>query len=313
MEILLLLLGIGVVASFMGGGGADAGVAPPDAAEDPDASVEGGADADVLTGTEFSDVIFGRGGNDTISGLAGEDLLDGNAGADSISGGFGDDTLFGGVGNDTLDGGVGQDFLRGGDNADLMFGGAGNDSLEGAIGPDTLSGGDGADTLRGGPGTDSLGGDGGADSLEGGPGNDTLSGILGDFLAVPGSDGDVGDILEGWDGADLIIMGTGDQAYGEFATTGADNAADTFVSGIWVGDPPPVVHDYTAGRDSLVLYYDPVASPTPEVEVTLVDIAGEQTYLVALDGKVLMEVRAASGDPLLVPEDIALRTAGELP
>jgi Ca2+-binding RTX toxin-like protein len=107
--------------------------------------------------------------------------------------------------------------------------------------------------LRGGPGADFLTGNLGNDSLEGGPGDDTLVGIDGDYTSVPAADGDGADTLEGWGGADTIVLGNGDHAWGEFATTTADGAADTFISGTWITGAAPTVHDYDPTVDQLVL------------------------------------------------------------
>jgi Ca2+-binding RTX toxin-like protein len=87
-------------------------------------SVQGGADAD------------------TISGGAGDDTLLGGAGADSIVAGNGDNVLSGGAGDDTLVAGAGADSLSGGsDNDTFVLGGnlTSSDTILGSTGTDTLT------------------------------------------------------------------------------------------------------------------------------------------------------------------------------
>ncbi|MBC7801468.1 MAG: hypothetical protein H7Z10_12675, partial [Gemmatimonadaceae bacterium] len=71
--------------------------------------VDGGDDADVLTGTAADETFYGNAGDDRLSGGDGQDILDGGLGADTLSGGAGDDLLTGGAGNDQLAGGAGRD------------------------------------------------------------------------------------------------------------------------------------------------------------------------------------------------------------
>lgn len=305
MELLLLILGIGIVASFVGGGDGGGGVA----SEGPEPTEEGTAGPDLLSGSPINDdVIYGRGGNDTITGDFGNDYLDGNAGNDEVYGDGGSDSLYGGAGEDTLGGGAGDDFLRGGEDSDTLRGGADEDSLEGALGNDFLEGDGGNDTLRGGPGNDYHNGNLGVDSMEGGPGNDTLIGLAGDYTTAPTSDADQGDIIEGWEGADFIVMGAGDDAWGEFATANADNAGDTFVSGLWASGNPPTVHDYDGVNDELVLYYDPAVVTAPTVTVTSTTGSGGTVWNVGLDGDVLMRVDVGTRGIVVQPTDILLLT-----
>ena len=304
MEILLAIFGVGLLASLVGGGGSDGGLEN----EEPDLTDEGTPGPDVLLGTPLDDVIFGRGGNDTISGGIGNDYLDGNADDDEVYGEIGDDSLFGGDGDDTLGGGTGDDFLRGGPGDDTLRGGADDDLLEGAQNADFLQGDGGNDTLRGGPGADFLTGNLGLDELEGGPGDDTLIGLAGSYADAPASDADQSDRLEGWEGADFIVMGAGDEAWGEFVTTKADGASDVFVSGIWADGNPPIVHDFDPLVDRLVLYYDPGVLTDPPVTVTSVDVAGDVTFEVRLDGTTLMLIEMGSSGGVVVPGDVELRT-----
>lgn len=304
MEILLAIFGVGLLASLVGGG--ESGDVLE--SEDPEATDEGTPGPDLLTGAPFNDVIFGRAGNDTINGAIGNDYLDGNADDDEVYGDVGDDSLFGGDGEDTLGGGTGDDFLRGGAGDDTLRGGDDNDLLEGAQNADFLQGDGGDDTLKGGPGADYLTGNLGADELEGGPGDDTLIGLGGTFADAPSSDPDEADSLEGWEGADFIVMGAGDDAWGEFVTTKADGAADTFVSGVWAASDPPTVHDFDPLVDKLVLYYDPAVLTDPDVTVTTVDIGGDITYQLRLDGTVLMLLEMGMTGGVVDPGTVALRT-----
>ena len=305
MEILLAIFGVGLLASLVGTGSSGGDSLEN---EEPNLTDEGTPGPDILTGTFFDDVIFGRAGDDIITGGIGNDTLDGNGDNDEVYGEVGNDSLFGGDGEDTLGGGTGNDFLRGGAGDDELRGGAGNDVLEGAQDNDFLEGDGGKDTLKGGPGNDYLTGNLGEDELEGGPGNDTLIGLAGNYLDAPTTDADEADSLEGWEGADFIVMGAGDDAWGEFVTTRADGASDTFVSGVWASGNPPTVHDFEPLLDKLVLYYDPAFLTDPEVTVTAINIGGEITYQVGLNSDVLMLVKAGTFEGTVTPEDIDLRT-----
>jgi len=189
-----------------------------------------------------------------------------------------------------------------------LRGGADDDLLEGAQNVDFLQGDGGNDTLKGGPGADFLTGNLGIDELEGGPGDDTLIGLGGSYLSAPTSDADDADSLEGWEGADFIVMGAGDDAWGEFVATKADGAADTFVSGVWAAGDPPTVHDFDPLVDKLVLYYDPAVLTDPVVTVAAIDIGGEITYQVGLDGVVLMLIEMGVTGGVAAPGDVDLRT-----
>lgn len=96
----------------------------------PICTINGGAQGEVLTGTEGNDVICAGGGADDVRGLAGDDLIlggaggdkiQGQAGADLLMGQGGDDVLGGGSGYDLLDGGVGTDTCRRGKDGALLW------------------------------------------------------------------------------------------------------------------------------------------------------------------------------------------------
>lgn len=115
-------------------------------------------------------------GNDLIRGGAEDDIVEGSNGRDRLFGGDGWDDLSGGNGRDLLNGGAGNDILDGGDSRDRLFGGDGNDDIHGGNGDDRAFGGDGADNIYGDAGFDILFGGNGNDVLNGGRGRDLLSG-----------------------------------------------------------------------------------------------------------------------------------------
>lgn len=89
--------------------------------------LEGGSQADTISGTNGADEIIGLNGNDVLSGRAGDDYLDGGNGSDQLYGEAGNDYLDGGNGNDNLEGGNGEDFLVAGNGNDKLIGGANSD------------------------------------------------------------------------------------------------------------------------------------------------------------------------------------------
>ncbi|WP_292725577.1 calcium-binding protein [Nostoc sp. JL34] len=201
-------------------------------------SVQTGAGADVLEGTDAGDDIRAGAGDDFVSGNGGRDFLYGEGGNDVLKGGTGNDTLEGGTGNDKLfsedgndllKGDAGDDELRGGAGIDQLYGGtdndtlngdagndklfgeAGNDLLKGDAGDDELRGGDDTDTLYGGIDNDTLNGDEGNDKLFGETGNDLLKGDAGDDELRGGDDTDTlyggidNDTLNGDEGNDKLF------------------------------------------------------------------------------------------------------------
>lgn len=280
MELMILLLlgglaiGLGGLGGGGGGGGSDGGGGT--GAEGPPPTLEGDGGNNLLEGSPLADdAIYGRGGSDTITGDAGNDYLDGGLGDDVIDGGLGDDTISGALGSDDLSGGPGNDSILG-------FGGA-----------DTISGGDGNDSIRGGDGPDSITGDAGNDSLEGGLGADTLSGILADPSSFPTTDTDGADTIEGWGGSDRIILGNGDQGYGEFRTTVADGLGDTFVVGTWIDTTPATINDFDPLVDQIEYYQ----AGSEVLTMTSTNIAGNVTYELRADGDIVLLIPVGtSGD-----------------
>lgn len=147
----------------------------------------GGADNDILTGTEVTDSLYGGAGNDILDGGLGPDRMDGGLGNDkyhiqdegdliigeigyALGGGI--DTVFSSI-DYTLERNVeilrlqGDQDLRGAGNAapESLVGNTGNNELNGGGGDDKLRGKDGNDLLIGGFGQDTLMGNEGADTF----------------------------------------------------------------------------------------------------------------------------------------------------
>jgi Ca2+-binding RTX toxin-like protein len=76
--------------------------------------------------------VDGGAGADTVNGSDGPDLIAGGEDNDVLNGGGGDDRIVGDRGNDTMSGGAGDDTLvwNNGDNTDVMNGDAGRDDVE---------------------------------------------------------------------------------------------------------------------------------------------------------------------------------------
>ncbi len=172
-----------------------------------------------------------------LTGSAMADILAGDSRDNTIKGGGGDDKIYGGPGG-------GDDDLQGEGGDDMLFGGRGDDMLNGGMGNDTLNGGHGADNLMGGPGNDMIYADlmdfgsiDGGSNPAGMPGDmDTVSfaklvdmavGETGDPFTlgvdatniervigtnevdfITGAD-DVPEEIEGGDGGDTLVGGTG--------------------------------------------------------------------------------------------------------
>ncbi|QEG01099.1 Bifunctional hemolysin/adenylate cyclase precursor [Stieleria maiorica] len=90
---------------------------------------------DFLVGTS----VAGGKGEDTIRGTGTGGTLDGGAENDVIVGSDGDETLFGGPGEDTLNGGGGADSILGGDDNDELISGYGDILVSGGGGEDELT------------------------------------------------------------------------------------------------------------------------------------------------------------------------------
>ena len=179
----------------------------------------------------------------------------------------------------------------------MLFGGDSDDSLFGARGQDSLYGEGGQDHLYGGVGSDLLDGGTEGDTLVGGLGEDTMMGGAGDDVLVGFMDSRIDDLkdasdlldrdsLDGGDGMDRLIMGSGDTATG-----GAD--ADVFVTGAYVDAANvPVVTDFTPGEDVLEVEILPGADYTITVEPA--SSAGGSVIL--LDGVPVAQLNVAPTD-----------------
>ena len=213
-------------------------------------------------------VRFGGAEDDMITGSNGNDLLDGEGGNDTLIAGDGHDILQGGDGQDLLRGDAGDDRLMGHEENDILLGGEGNDALFGGAGNDALGGEDGNDELHGYLGHDTLQGGAGEDVLFGGAGNDTLD----------GSDDDATDTLLGGSGDDHLIAGAGDHMSGG---SGAD---------VFSVHQDSVIDDFNPDEDTVeVLYYNDAPTLSTQVSdaglVLLADGAVVATFsnLAALD------------------------------
>ena len=211
--------------------------------------IEGGANANSISGGDGGDLISGGAGSDTIQGGNGADTLAGNDGSDSIDGGAGDDTIVYSASDDSdiIDGGAGTDTLRitaavNGPN-DLVTVALGADGLLTGLNGALVSGVETIEMNLGG-GVDTLNYNGtalnltvdlltgaasgfsfisGVENLIGGTGNDHFSGNSFDNHFV-GAAGD--DTLRGGYGADSLEGGAGaDRLYGE-------EGGDTLVGGL---------------------------------------------------------------------------------
>ena len=168
-------------------------------------SVDGGAGADTVSGSDGPDLILGGEGNDVLNGGGGDDRIVGDRGNDTMNGGAGDDTLVwnNGDATDVMNGGDGRDDVEvngapaAGDVFTVQPNGArikfdrpnlvpfsldigssetlhahgvgGNDSITvGAVGRFEV-------TASGGPGNDTLTGGGSSETFLGGSGNDTIT------------------------------------------------------------------------------------------------------------------------------------------
>jgi Ca2+-binding RTX toxin-like protein len=209
-------------------------------------SVDGGAGADTVTGSDGPDLILGGEGNDVLSGRGGDDRIVGDRGADTMNGGAGDDTLVwnNGDGSDFANGDDGRDDVEvngapaAGDVFTVQPNGArikfdrtnlvtfsidigssetlhanglgGNDAITvGEVGSYEVTG-------SGGAGDDTLTGAGSSETFLGGSGNDTIT-PGGGLDVVSGDDGDdhvnvrdrTADLARGGAGNDSVVADVG--------------------------------------------------------------------------------------------------------
>jgi Ca2+-binding RTX toxin-like protein len=209
-------------------------------------SVDGGAGADTVNGSEGPDLILGGEGNDVLSGGGGDDRVVGDRGADTMNGGAGDDTLVwnNGDGSDVANGDAGRDDVEvngapaAGDVFTVQPSGARIKFDRTNLVPFSIDigsgetlhanglGGDDAVTVgevgafevtgAGGAGNDTLTGAGSSELFLGGSGNDTIN-PGGGLDIVSGDDGDdqvnvrdkTTDLARGGAGNDAVIADNG--------------------------------------------------------------------------------------------------------
>jgi Ca2+-binding RTX toxin-like protein len=209
-------------------------------------SVDGGAGADTVSGSDGPDLLLGGEANDVLSGRGGDDRVVGDRGTDTMNGGAGDDTLVwnNGDGSDVANGDAGRDDVEvngaaaAGDiftvqpnGARIKFertnlvpftidiGSSETMHANGLAGDDTISVGDvGAYevTASGGPGSDILTGGGSSETFLGGSGNDTIN-PGGGLDVVSADDGDdqvnvrdrAADLARGGAGNDSVVADVG--------------------------------------------------------------------------------------------------------
>lgn len=273
-------------------------------AVDPDQVIDGGQQGDIIVGRGGDDDLAGGNGGDQILGRDGADWMQGGAGDDIELGGAGADTIQGGSGNDLLQGEAGNDWLVGGAGGDTLLGADGADHLYGSAGQDTAMGGGGDDRLDGGEDADWLAGGAGADTLVGGTGGDTLDGGLGDDV-LDGRDGpDVFpemDFLNGGDGDDRLLIGSGDYA------SGGDGADWFELSDMTEGGTIAHITDYDVAEDAIVVVFDADMHPDPVLSLETPENSAD--VIVLLDGVPLAMVQGGAGmtldDVLMTPAQAA--------
>ena len=210
-------------------------------------SVDGGAGADTVNGSDGPDLILGGEANDVLNGGGGDDRIVGDRGADTMNGGAGDDTLVwnNGDGSDVANGDDGRDDVEvngapaAGDvftvqpnGARIKFdrtnlvpfsldiGSSETMHANGLGGDDAITVGEVGSysvTASGGSGSDTLNGGGSSETLLGGSDNDTIT-AGGGLDAVFADEGDdqvnirdnTADVARGGDGNDSVVADTAD-------------------------------------------------------------------------------------------------------
>jgi Ca2+-binding RTX toxin-like protein len=205
-------------------------------------SVDGGAGADTINGSDGPDLLLGGEGNDVLNGGGGDDRIAGDRGNDTMNGGTGDDTLVwnNGDNTDVLNGDNGRDDVEvngapaAGDAFTIQPNGAritfdrpnlvpfsldigSSETMHanGLGGDDSITVGDAgrfAVTGSGGSGNDTLIGGSSSEHFLGGSGNDTIN-PGGGLDVVSGDDGNdqvnvrdgKADVARGGDGNDSVV------------------------------------------------------------------------------------------------------------
>lgn len=216
------------------------------------------------------DVAINQGDNDLLEGLEGDDNLFGGVGEDILVGDEGDDRLFGGDDDDILLGGDDDDLVRGGDDDDTIVGGSGADTLNGDSGDDLIIGSSGFDESAF------------LTSLEDA---ETTADLTIQFNDE--ADTDTGDVIDGGNGEDTIVMGSEDSVTG-----GAD--ADLFAGGWWIRPgEPAIIEDYDEAEDILTYTYE--EGTTEPVITTSIDAATGDATVYADGDEVIIIIDAGAG------------------
>ena len=164
----------------------------------------GTSNADMFKGDDFADIMYGNGGGDDLIGMGGDDILFGGDGNDWLFGGDGDDEMYGGNDNDVFIGGQGADAHYGGNGIDTVDYSASTQAININMTVNWSFGGieSQGDTFYS------------IENIIGTDHDDIIvgtNGLLGNRL--DGGDGE--DVIFGEDGDDLIIGGAGhDDMYG---------------------------------------------------------------------------------------------------
>ena len=161
------------------------------------ATIVGTISSEIIVGTSGDDVIVGLDGDDTINGMGGNDIICGDQGEDVITTGSGNDEIYGGSDDDTIDAGDGTNYVEGNNGNDVITSGSGDDTVLGGNGVDTIDAGDGNNNVEGNNGNDVITSGSGDDTVLGGRGDDCIN-----------SGGEVGDIIDGGLGTNLINTGS---------------------------------------------------------------------------------------------------------
>lgn len=125
----------------------------------------GTANDDTINGMGGNDIIYARAGNDTVDGGEGNDEIHLEDGDDVAGGREGDDAIHGGNGEDIISGGPGNDTITGGRGDDQLYGEEGNDDINGGFHEDLIDGGGGNDTIQSGGGGGVIHGGAGNDAI----------------------------------------------------------------------------------------------------------------------------------------------------
>ena len=220
-----------------------------------------------ITGSGMNDVLAGDSRNNTIKGGGGDDMIFGGPGGsyddtdneDTLMGQGGNDKIYGGKGDDSLDGGAGDDTLVGGSGADTYMGGAGNDMIYADRADTTIDGGDEADGM---PGMDTLSfarftdamledSDGITLTLEGNTSVTNIERLIGtaETDSLTGTN-DNPETIEGGDGGDVLIGGTGTGDTVSYASSDDDVRVD-LGNGDATGDGSSSARGGHAGGDTI--------------------------------------------------------------